>query len=75
MRSHEEVCPLEYIACTFAEAGCTKFTNREDSPKHLRENIEAHLSLMMAAHLKLKKEVQRMNEGRTNVSGTESTYA
>ncbi len=62
MQSHEAVCPLEYVPCTFAEVGCTKFTNREDLPKHMRENIEAHLSLMMTAHLKLKQEVQKMNE-------------
>ena len=68
MQSHEKVCPLEYVPCTFAEVGCTKFTNREDLPKHMRENIEAHLSLMMVAHLKLKQEVQRLNESKTNVS-------
>ena len=62
MSSHKEVCPREIIGCTFAEAGCTEWMYREDMPNHIHKNVEKHLSLLMVAHLKLKQEVQQMNQ-------------
>lgn len=61
MDDHRNECPQEFIRCTFAEVGCKEWEYREDLPTHLRENLEKHLSLLMAAHIRLKQEVEEMN--------------
>ena len=64
MSKHREVCPRELIRCTFAEAGCTECRRREDMPSHIKQTVETHLSLLMAAHLKLKQTVQTMSQNK-----------
>ncbi len=69
MDNHKEICPLEMVKCTFYEVGCTHCGQRKDLAAHVKENIENHLSLTMAAHLKLlkahselKQQVERMKK-------------
>ena len=59
MKQHERVCPLEPVKCPYQEVGCPERVNRKDLESHEANSMQQHLSQLMSAHQKLKKEFER----------------
>ena len=48
-------CPLTNISCDFHHVGCAVKYPRKDMPKHLREKVLVHMSLLAASHARLQE--------------------
>ena len=56
----EQTCPLEVIQCDFSYAGCGAQLQRRLMSAHMKEDIEAHLSLLsLVAQATLQNTVQQ----------------
>ncbi len=53
--THRNECPLQRVECIFAEAGCKIKLVRNQLDKHLADNQQTHLILLMTEYKKLKK--------------------
>ena len=51
----EQTCPLEEIQCDFSYAGCGAQLQRRLMPAHVKEDTEAHLSLLSMVAQKVPK--------------------
>ena len=49
-------CPLTTVNCDFLHVGCGVKPPRKDMPKHLRENLLTHISLLAVSHANLAAE-------------------
>ena len=56
LQSHEEVCPKKRVKCPFFEVGCSQELPREEVTAHVESNASDHMSRMMEAYCKLKRE-------------------
>ncbi len=52
--THRNECPLERVECIFAEAGCKIKLVRNQLDKHLTDNQQTHLILLMTDYRKSK---------------------
>ena len=59
MKQHKSVCPLEPVKCPYQEVGCPETVTRKDLESHEANSTQQHLSQLMSAHIKLKKEFER----------------
>ena len=55
----EQTCPLEVIQCNFSYAGCGAQLQRRLMSAHMKEGMEAHLSLVAQEMPKLQNTVQQ----------------
>ena len=62
MKSHMAACPLEEIACVFAEVECTFKCQRKDMANHLQSSVQEHLTLTMETVRHLKLRVKTLEE-------------
>ena len=58
----EEICPLEVIQCDFSYAGCGAQLQRRLMSAHMKEDIEAHLSLLSLVVPTLQTIVQQQGD-------------
>ena len=58
----EEICPLEVIQCDFSYAGCGAQLQRRLMSAHMKEGMEAHLSLVAQEVPKLQTVVQQQTD-------------
>ena len=56
IEKHRAECPLEVVACEFAEIGCKVKTTRQDLKRHMEENQQEHLFSATLLNLRLTKE-------------------
>ena len=56
----EQTCPLEEIKCEFSYAGCGAELQRRIMSAHMKEGMEAHLSLVSKKVPELEKVVQQL---------------
>ena len=61
-RHLEQTCPLEVIQCDFSYAGCGAQLQRRLMSAHMKEGIEAHLSMLAQEVPKLQNIVQQQSE-------------
>ena len=59
MKQHRSACPLEPVKCPYQEVGCPETITRKDLESHVANSTQQHLSQLMSAHMKLKKEFER----------------
>ena len=57
LEKHHAECPLEPVACEFADVGCSVKVARRDLQKHMEENQQQHLLSATLLNLKLTTEV------------------
>ena len=63
VEKHLLVCPLQFVECEFAHAGCDVKVPREDLAKHMTENAQHHLMSTTLLNLRLTRELhQKMEE-------------
>ena len=55
-------CPLSWVECEFANAGCQVRPLRKDLFSHLAENVTTHLSLLARENRRLKGRLQGQGE-------------
>ena len=55
LESHRSVCPLQYVECPFAEAGCKLDIRRHQLAGHISSDQQQHLLLMMGAYKQMKE--------------------
>ena len=58
----EQTCPLEVIQCDFSYAGCGAQLQRRLMSAHMKEGMEAHLSLLSLVVPKLQTIVQQQGD-------------
>ena len=58
----EQTCPLEEIKCDFSYAGCGAQLQRRLMPAHVKEDTEAHLSLLAQKVPKLEDQIRLQGE-------------
>ena len=58
----EQTCPLEVIQCEYSYAGCGAQMQRRLMPAHMKEGMEAHLSLVSKKVPELEKTVQQQGD-------------
>ena len=56
VEEHIRVCPLEVVACGFAEIGCKVKTTRQDLERHMEESQQEHTLSATILNLRLTKE-------------------
>ena len=56
VEKHCTECPLEPVACEFADAGCSVKVARRDLKRHMEESQQQHLLSVTLLNLKLTKE-------------------
>ena len=56
IEKHRAECPLEVVACGFAEIGCKVKTTRQDLKHHMEESQQEHLLSATILNLRLTKE-------------------
>ena len=56
IEKHRAECPLELVACGFAEIGCKVKTTRQDLKRHMEESQQEHLLSATILNLRLTKE-------------------
>ena len=61
VKTHREVCKLEVIACSYAQAGCEEKVTRQDMNKHLLEYQGHHLEKVNVVNRKLAEELKILN--------------
>ena len=61
VKTHQEVCKLEVIACSYAQAGCEEKVTRQDMNKHLLEYQGHHLEKVNVVNHKLVEDLKRVN--------------
>ena len=57
MEKHRTECPLEPVACEFAEVECSVKVARRDLKRHMEESQQQHLLSATLLNLKLTKEI------------------
>ena len=62
IREHLKECPKQVIACDFKEFGCSKCTEREKMPTHLKEDMQQHLSMLLVSHHSLLNSHRSLEE-------------
>ncbi len=72
-QSHDLVCPEATVDCQFAEAGCEVKPKRKDLESHLDANMKQHLSQLMTAHVKMKKEFKAFKDSHGEKEHSSST--
>ena len=58
----EQTCPLEVILCDFSYAGCGAQLQRRLMPAHVKEDTEAHLSLLAQKVPKLEDQIKQQGD-------------
>ena len=58
----EQTCPLEEIQCDFSYAGCGAQIQRRLMPAHVKEDTEAHLSLLAQKVPELEDQIKQQGE-------------
>ena len=59
MANHRSRCELEPVKCLFHEAGCTVQILRREFDRHMSENQENHLLVLLGAFQEAKRESER----------------
>ena len=47
LEHHQSECPLQVVECEFSHSGCTEKIRRKDTARHMEENTQKHLVMMM----------------------------
>lgn len=55
LQSHLRACPLEKVACNFAEVGCNAQVPRQELKEHLTSSNDGHLLIMLDAMVEMKR--------------------
>ena len=58
----KQTCPLEEIQCDFSYAGCGAQLQRRLMPAHVKEGMEAHLSLLAQKVPKLEEQIKQQED-------------
>jgi len=62
MSKHLNECPRARVNCTFAKVGCNKIVRREQIPKHMREDIEQHVTFNKNTILSILKDLETIKK-------------
>ena len=67
----EQTCPLEVIQCDFSYAGCGTQLQRRLMPAHVKEDTEAHLSLLSMVAQKVPKLEEQIKQQEDQIKQQE----